>query len=55
MAVELTVEVTGNGDVLLHAGEHIERAAGTLGAVQAFTGLLAQAQAAAVAARGQGA
>jgi len=49
MAVDLTVEVTREGDVLLHAGDYTERADGALGAVQAFTGLLAQAQAAAVA------
>lgn len=55
MAVELTSRVTGNGGVPLHAGEHTERVAGPLGAVQAFTGLLAQAQAAALAAPGQGA
>jgi hypothetical protein len=45
-AVELTVEVTAEG-VFLHAGEYTERAAGTLDAVRAFAGLLAQAEAAA--------
>jgi hypothetical protein len=49
MAVDLTVEVTRDGDVLLHAGEHTERAEGTLGAVQVFTSLLSQAEAAATA------
>jgi hypothetical protein len=48
MAVDLTVEVTRDGDVLLHAGEYTKRAEGTLGAVSAFAGLLAQAEAAAV-------
>jgi hypothetical protein len=47
IAVELTVEMTTDGHVLLHAGEHTERADGTLAAVRAFVGLLAQAEAAA--------
>ena len=46
-AVELTVEITRGGVVLLHAGELIESVDGTLGAVRVFVGLLAQAQAAA--------
>ena|SRR5579862_4745413 len=45
-AVELTVEITTNGDILLHAGEYTERADGTLAAIRAFVGLVAQAEAA---------
>jgi len=48
MAVDLTVEVTRDGDVLLHAGDYTERADGTLGAVSKFAGLLAQAEAAVI-------
>lgn len=47
MAVELTVEVTGEGDVLLHASEHTELADSTLDATSKFLGLLSQAEAAA--------
>jgi hypothetical protein len=47
VAVDLTVEITTDGDVLMHAGDYTERADGTLAAVRAFVGLLAQAEAAA--------
>lgn len=47
VAVELSVEVTTGGDVLMHAGEYTERADSPLAAVRAFVGLLAQAEAAA--------
>jgi hypothetical protein len=47
VAVELTVEVTTDGDVLLHAGEYTERVTSTLAATRAFVGLLAQVEAAA--------
>ena len=39
--------MTTDGAVLLHAGEYTERADGTLAAVRAFVGLLAEAEAAA--------
>lgn len=47
VAVELTVELTTDGDVVLHAGDYTQLADGTLAAVRAFVGLLAQAEAAA--------
>lgn len=49
-AVELTVEVTREGAVILHAGSHTETVRGSLQAVSAFVALLADAHAAAAAA-----
>lgn len=46
-AIEMTVEVTRGGKVVLHAGELTEPVDNTLGAVRAFVDLLAQAPAAA--------
>lgn len=49
-AVELTVEITRAGAVVIHAGTHTETVQGTLEAVRTFVGLLADAEAAASAA-----
>jgi hypothetical protein len=46
VAVELVVELTADGDVFLHTDDRTVRADGTLAAVSAFVGLLAQAEAA---------